>query len=117
MPPYRGQYAVVDPHNFGEFGMGIFLLAVLKLAGRYYGNPITDVSGFGTWWQTVAARFKDNAKVIFDTNNEYHDMDNKLVADLNQAAIDGIRKAGATSQYIFVEGNAWSGAWHWVRFR
>jgi endoglucanase len=41
-------------------------------------------------------------------------MDNTLVYQLNQAAIDGIRAAGATSQYIFVEGNSWTGAWHWV---
>lgn len=41
-------------------------------------------------------------------------MENSLVRDLNQAAIDAIRAAGATSQYIFVEGNAWSGAWSWV---
>jgi endoglucanase len=34
--------------------------------------------------------------------------------DLNQAAINAIRAAGATSQYIFVEGNAWSGAWSWT---
>jgi endoglucanase len=41
-------------------------------------------------------------------------MDNSLVAKLNQAAIDAIRGAGATSQYIFVEGNSWTGAWSWV---
>lgn len=41
-------------------------------------------------------------------------MDNSLVADLNQAAIDAIRATGATSQYIFVEGNSWSGAWTWI---
>ena len=41
-------------------------------------------------------------------------MDNDLVAKLNQAAINGIRDAGATTQYIFVEGNSWTGAWHWV---
>ncbi|ERS97498.1 hypothetical protein HMPREF1624_05666 [Sporothrix schenckii ATCC 58251] len=94
----KGAYAIVDPHNFG----------------RYYDQVITDTAGFQAWWTTVAAHFKDNAKVVFDTNNEYHDMDNTLVAQLNQAAIDGIRAAGATSQYIFVEGNSWSGAWHWV---
>jgi endoglucanase len=48
------------------------------------------------------------------TDNEYHDMDQELVVKLNQAAIDGIRAAGAKSQHIFVEGNAWSGAWSWV---
>lgn len=43
-------------------------------------------------------------------------MDNTLVANLNQAAINGIRAAGATSQYIFVEGNSYTGAWTWVCF-
>lgn len=89
---------MLDPHNFG----------------RYYNDIITDVSGFGSWWSTVAKRFADNELVIFDTNNEYHDMENSLVKNLNQAAIDAIRDAGATSQYIFVEGNSWSGAWTWV---
>lgn len=63
----------------------------------------------------MAKRYASNDKVIFDTNNEFHDEDNTLVANLNQKAIDAIRAAGATSQYIFVEGNSWTGAWHWVR--
>jgi endoglucanase len=41
-------------------------------------------------------------------------MDQQLVVDLNQAAINAIRATGATSQYIFVEGNSWTGAWTWV---
>jgi endoglucanase len=41
-------------------------------------------------------------------------LDQNLVVQLNQAAINGIRSVGATSQYIFVEGNAWTGAWTWV---
>lgn len=41
-------------------------------------------------------------------------MDNSLVFRLNQAAIDAIRAAGATSQYIWIEGNSWTGAWTWV---
>ena len=45
-------------------------------------------------------------------NNEYHDMAGSLVAQLNQAAINGIRAAGATSQYITPEGNAYTGAWY-----
>ncbi|KAK4120672.1 glycoside hydrolase family 5 protein [Parathielavia appendiculata] len=94
----RGAYAVIDPHNFG----------------RYYEQVITDVDGFKAWWTTTAGMFANNDKVIFDTNNEYHDMDNLLVFRLNQAAIDGIRAAGATSQLIFIEGNSWTGAWTWV---
>ncbi|KAH6890638.1 glycoside hydrolase superfamily [Thelonectria olida] len=93
-----GAWAVLDPHNYG----------------RYFGNIITDTAAFQTWWKNVATQFKSNDHVIFDTNNEYNGMDQTLVLNLNQAAINGIRAAGATSQYIFVEGNQWSGAWSWT---
>jgi endoglucanase len=86
----------------------------LTPAGRYYGNIITDTAGFEAFWKTVASEFKSDSHVIFDTNNEYHDMTNALVFDLNQAAINGIRAAGATAQTIFVEGNSYTGAWTWV---
>ncbi|KAJ5919801.1 hypothetical protein N7454_009636 [Penicillium verhagenii] len=95
-----GAHAVLDPHNFG----------------RYYDDIITSTSDFQTFWQNVAGQFKSNELVIFDTNNEYHDMDQTLVLDLNQAAINGIRAAGATSQYIFVEGNSYTGAWTWTEY-
>ncbi|KAF2018034.1 glycoside hydrolase family 5 protein [Aaosphaeria arxii CBS 175.79] len=94
----KGAYAMVQPHNYG----------------RFHGEIITDTAGFKTWWKNVAAQYKDNELVVFDTNNEYHDMDQKLVFDLNQAAIDGVREAGAKKQYITPEGNSWSGAWTWV---
>ncbi|KAL4955579.1 glycoside hydrolase superfamily [Aspergillus filifer] len=92
-----GAWAVLDPHNYGRFNNEI----------------ISSPSDFQTWWTNFAAEFVDNANVIFDTNNEYHDMDQTLVLNLNQAAIDGIRSTGAT-QTIFIEGNSWSGAWTWV---
>jgi endoglucanase len=94
----NGGYAAICAQNFG----------------RYYGSVITDTSGFQAFWKTLATQFKSNGNVIFDTNNEYHDMDNTLVGNLNQAAINGIRAAGATSQTIFVEGNSYTGAWTWV---
>ncbi|KAH8601353.1 putative endo-beta-1,4-glucanase B [Bisporella sp. PMI_857] len=94
----KGLYAIIDPHNFA----------------RYYGNVITDVTGFQAWWKTTATLFASNSRVIFDCNNEPHDMDNTLVKNLMQACINGVRAAGANSQYIFVEGNSWSGAWTWV---
>ncbi|KAF2839743.1 glycoside hydrolase family 5 protein [Patellaria atrata CBS 101060] len=96
----KGAYAMIVPHNYG----------------RFYDKVITDVNGFQTWWQNVAAQFVSNSKVIFDTNNEYHDMDQQLVVNLNQAAINGIRAAGATTQYITAEGNAWTGAWTWDQY-
>ncbi|CZT52834.1 probable cellulase precursor [Rhynchosporium secalis] len=94
----KGAYAVLDPHNYG----------------RYNGAIIADVSSFKTFWTNLANAFKGNGKVIFDTNNEYHDMDQTLVLNLNQGAIEAIRAAGAVSQYIFVEGNSYSGAWTWT---
>ncbi|KAF2163064.1 glycoside hydrolase family 5 protein [Zasmidium cellare ATCC 36951] len=93
-----GAYAIIVPHNYG----------------RYYGNVITSASDFQTFWKTLATPYKSNSRVIFDTNNEYHDMAGTLVAQLNQAAINGIRGAGATSQYITAEGNAYTGAWTWT---
>ncbi|KAE8150503.1 glycoside hydrolase superfamily [Aspergillus avenaceus] len=92
-----GVHVILDPHNYGRFN----------------GEIITSTSDFQTFWKNLAGQFKSNSLVVFDTNNEYHDMDQELVLNLNQAAIDGIREAGAT-QYIFVEGNSWSGAWTWV---
>lgn len=92
-----GAWAVIDPHNFG----------------RYYDNIITDTAAFRNFWSRVGEHFASNDRVIFDTNNEYHDMDQNLVFQLNQAAIDGVRAAGATSQYIWIEGNSWTGAWTW----
>jgi len=94
----NGGYAAICAQNFG----------------RYYGDIIEDTTGFEAFWKTVATQFKSNANVIFDTNNEYHDMDNTLVGSLNQAAINGIRAAGATSQTIFVEGNDYTSALDWV---
>ncbi|CAK3894920.1 glycoside hydrolase [Lecanosticta acicola] len=94
----KGAYALIVPHNYG----------------RYNNQIITSTSDFETFWKNVATQFKGNSKVMFDTNNEYHDMSSTLVAQLNQAAINGIRSAGATSQYITVEGNAYTGAWTWT---
>ncbi|KAF7191375.1 putative endo-beta-1,4-glucanase B [Pseudocercospora fuligena] len=91
-------FAMIVPHNYG----------------RYYDSIIESTSDFKTFWTTIATPYANNSLVIFDTNNEYHDMAGSLVAELNQAAIDGIRAAGATSQYITVEGNAYTGAWTWT---
>jgi endoglucanase len=96
-----GAHAVLDPHNYG----------------RYDGNVITSTSDFQTFWTNVATEFKSNDKVIFDCNNEFHDMpSNELVVALNQACIDGVRAAGATTQYIFVEGTVSTTAYPMANF-
>ncbi|KAJ3476134.1 hypothetical protein NLI96_g11376 [Meripilus lineatus] len=94
----KGAFAVVDPHNFMI----------------YNGATITSTSNFQTWWKNLSNEFKSNSNVIFDIMNEPHDIPAATVFDLNQAAVNGIRSSGATSQLILVEGTSWTGAWTWT---
>ncbi|KAF8324124.1 glycoside hydrolase [Clavulina sp. PMI_390] len=94
----KGGYAIIDPHNYM----------------RYNNVIITSTSDFQTFWKNLATQFKSNTKVIFDVMNEPNGIDATTVAALNQAAINGIRAAGATSQLILVEGTQWTGAWTWT---
>ncbi|KAJ5735383.1 endo-a-1-4-glucanase [Penicillium malachiteum] len=105
-----GVHAIIDPHNF----VNTPRLTLIDV--NSYGSIIESTSDFQTFWTNVAGQFASNDLVIFDTNNEYYGMDQTLVLDLNQAAIDGIRAAGATTQYIFVEGNSYTGAWTWTEY-
>ncbi|KAG8689779.1 hypothetical protein FRC08_010778 [Ceratobasidium sp. 394] len=94
----KGGYAVIEPHNFMRYNNGV----------------ISSTSDFTTWWKNLATQFKSDSKVIFDIMNEPHDMDATLVFNLNQAAVNAIRAAGATTQLILVEGTSYTGAWTWV---
>ncbi|KAF4632753.1 hypothetical protein G7Y89_g5366 [Cudoniella acicularis] len=96
----KGGYAIVDAHNYGRYNNILF----------------TSTSDFKTFWTNVATEFAKNDKVIFDCNNEWNNEDSdgtyKNLVALNQACIDGVRAAGATTQYIFIESSDWDGAWH-----
>ncbi|KAF7716840.1 Endo-1,4-beta-D-glucanase [Penicillium ucsense] len=93
---------------------GDYLRNLIASNSNGNGAIISSTTDFQSFWKNVAGRFKSNTHVIFDTNNEYHDMDQTLFVNPNQAAINGIRAAGAMSQYIFVEGNSYIGAWTWT---
>ncbi|KAG8744341.1 hypothetical protein FRC10_010321 [Ceratobasidium sp. 414] len=94
----KGGYAAIDPHNYM----------------RYNGSVITSTTDFAKFWTNLSSQFKSNSHVIFDIMNEPHDMDPSVVFALNQAAVNAIRAAGATTQLILVEGTSWTGAWTWV---
>ncbi|THG99752.1 hypothetical protein EW026_g2669 [Hermanssonia centrifuga] len=94
----KGGYALVDPHNFMI----------------YNGATISDTNAFQTWWQNLASEFKTDSHVVFDVMNEPHDIPAQTVFNLNQAAVNGIRASGATSQLILVEGTSYTGAWTWT---
>lgn len=94
-----GSYAILDPHNYARYG----------------GSIISSTADFGTFWTNVATAFVDNKLVVFDCNNEPHDMTTVTqTAELMQACINAVRGAGATEQYIFVEGTSYTGAWTWT---
>jgi len=94
----KGAYAAIDPHNY-----------------MIYDNAdITSTSEFQTFWTNLAGQFKSNEKVIFDVMNEPNTIPATTAFALNQAAVNGIRASGATSQLILVEGTSWTGAWTWV---
>ena len=65
-------------------------------------------------WQKLATEFRSNDHVIFDLQNEPHDIPAQTVFNLMQAGVNGVRAAGATSQLILVEGTSWTGAWTWT---
>ncbi|KAI0363603.1 endoglucanase [Pilatotrama ljubarskyi] len=94
----KGGFAVVDPHNFMI----------------YNGATISSTSTFQAWWQKLANEFKSDKNVIFDLMNEPHDIPAQTVFNLMQAAVNGVRASGATSQLILVEGTSWTGAWTWI---
>jgi len=94
----KGAYAALDPHNYMS----------------YNGAVISSVSDFQTWWTNLATIFKDNDHVIFDIMNEPNGIPATTVYTLNQAAVNGIRASGATTQLILAEGTSWTGAWTWV---
>ncbi|KAF7185817.1 Endoglucanase gh5-1 [Pseudocercospora fuligena] len=93
----QGKFAVIVPLNYGRFG----------------GNIIKDLNGFGDFWRSLAGKFAKNDKVIFDIMNEWHDEPMRLVHDLLHHAIVGIRASGASSQAIWIEGACWDNAWAW----
>ncbi|GJJ12964.1 hypothetical protein Clacol_007211 [Clathrus columnatus] len=94
----KGAFAIIDPHNYM----------------RYDNAIINSTTEFQSWWQSLATVFATNPNVIFDVQNEPYGIDAGTVFDLNQAAINGIRASGATSQLILVEGTSYTGAWTWI---
>ncbi|KAI0123280.1 endoglucanase 1 [Xylariales sp. AK1849] len=110
----KGAYAILDPHNYMRYNDP----SSQPYSGSVIGNT-SDVTAattaqFGEFWGELASRFANNTKVIFGLMNEPHDMPTSLVLTNNQAAIDGIRAAGA-SNLIIMPGNSWTGGHAWTQ--
>jgi endoglucanase len=105
----KGTYVILDPHNFQ----------------RYYPDPANSQSSsqglvgsavpdsaFVDFWSRLASIYKTNDHVIFNLMNEPNSMPTEQLVTSENAAIAGIRAAGATN-LILVPGNGWTGAWTW----
>jgi endoglucanase len=99
----RKLIVLLDPHNYA----------------RYYrtnlvGGPAVSFADFADFWHRLAQEFKDDPYVWYGLVNEPHDMPTQQWFDAANAAIAGIRSAGA-NQLILVPGNSWTGAHSWTK--
>ncbi|CAN5619346.1 glycoside hydrolase family 5 protein [soil metagenome] len=97
----KGLKSILDPHDYARYK------GVVIGSG---GNPST--AQFGDFWSKLALAFKAKPSAIFGIMNEPHGMATELWLTDANAAIDAIRKAGAT-QLVLVPGNGYTGAHSW----
>ncbi|KAL9055087.1 MAG: hypothetical protein Q9162_003757 [Coniocarpon cinnabarinum] len=108
-----GAYAILDPHNYMRYGDPSSQPTSGAVIGSNQAGAATT-QDFQDFWQELATRFLDNDLVIFGIMNEPHDMDTSLVLADDQAAVDGIRAAGA-KQLILAPGNGYTGGHSWLQ--
>ncbi|THH19988.1 hypothetical protein EW146_g1281 [Bondarzewia mesenterica] len=92
-------YVIIDLHNYARWNGSII--------GQ--GGPTNDE--FASIWSQLAAKYADEPRIIFGIMNEPHDIPSiSAWADSVQVAVNAIRAAGATSQYLLMPGSSWSSA-------
>ncbi|KAF9041575.1 endoglucanase 1 [Panaeolus papilionaceus] len=110
----KGVYALLDPHNYMRYNDP----SQQPFTGSVIGNTTDPTAAtteqFQAFWHELARRFANNPKVVFGINNEPHDMPTDLLLKNNQAAINGIRGAGAR-QLILAPGNGFTGGHSWTQ--
>ncbi len=95
-----GAHVILDPHNYARY------------QGNLVGSPSVPYSAFADFWSRLAAKYKNNPRVMFGLMNEPHSMPTEQWVVAANAAIAAIRAAGA-GNLILVPGNAWTGAHSW----
>ncbi|KAJ7674044.1 endoglucanase 1 [Mycena polygramma] len=110
----KGAYALIDPHNYMRYNDP----SSQPFSGSVIGNTSDPTAAttqqFEQFWNQLAGRFASNPNVIFGINNEPHDMPTDLLLANDQAAINGIRAAGA-NQLILAPGNGFTGGHSWTQ--
>ncbi|PPR05528.1 hypothetical protein CVT24_003271 [Panaeolus cyanescens] len=92
-------YVILDLHNYARWNGQIIA----------QGGPSNDQ--YASIWSQIAAKYKNNPKIIFGIMNEPHDLQSVSTwVNSVQVAVNAIRSAGATQQYILIPGSSWSSA-------
>ncbi|KAJ7776089.1 endoglucanase 1 [Mycena olivaceomarginata] len=111
----KGAYTLIDPQTICGTSIDP---SSQPFSGSVIGNTSDPTAAttqqFGDFWHELARRFVSNPKVVFGINNEPHDMPTDLLLKNNQAAINGIRSAGA-HQLILAPGNGFTGGHSWTQ--
>jgi endoglucanase len=100
----RKMSVLLDPHNYARYGRKVI------------GSPDVPNEYFADFWRRLALRYGGNRAILFGLMNEPNDIPSQQWFAAAQAAIDAIRRAGA-SNLILVPGNAWTGAHSWFTKR
>jgi len=110
----KGAYALLDPHNYYRYNDPSQQPGTGSVIGDTSDPKAATQAQLQAFWHEFASRFRTNEKVIFGLMNEPHDMATPLVLSNNQAAINGIRSAGAF-QLILAPGNGYTGGHAWTQ--
>jgi endoglucanase len=109
----HGMYVILDPHNFQRYWPLIDSFNDMQSGSvGIVGSAVVPNSAYSNFWYRIANIYKTNSHVIFGLMNEPNAVSESQMVASENAAIAGIRAAGATNM-IFVPGNRWTGAWTW----
>ncbi|MBO1361555.1 glycoside hydrolase family 5 protein [Acetobacter sacchari] len=97
-----GGEVILDIHNYGKYH------------GQLIGSSDVPVAGFVDLWTRLAAIFGKDGKVLFGLMNEPQLASAADWAQVEQQAVDAVRKSGAVNR-ILISGVNWDGAHNFVQ--
>jgi endoglucanase len=97
----KGARVILDVHNYASF------------MRRPIGTADVPTDALADLWKRLAARYKNNGKVIFGLMNEPKGLATETWLEAANKSIAAIRSAGARN-LILVPGNGWTGAHSWA---
>ncbi|KAL7942254.1 glycoside hydrolase family 5 protein [Trichoderma barbatum] len=97
-----GAYCIIDIHNYARWNT--------KIIGQ--GGPTN--AQFVSLWSQLATKYASEQRIWFGIMNEPHDLNVTTWAGTVQAAVTGIRNAGAASQYISLPGSDYQSAGQFI---